>query len=57
MADTSTSEMYSAPAPMQPEVNTRLVTNGPVPDTPENRERFGGPNSNGGRRTAPAGNR
>jgi len=57
VADTSTSEMYSAPAPAQPEVTTRLVTNGPVPDTVENRARFGGPESNGGRRTAPAGNR
>jgi UrcA family protein len=32
------------------------VTNGPVPDTPENRARFGGPMSNAGKRTAPAGN-
>lgn len=55
MADTSTSQMYSAPA-MSPEVNTTLVTNGPVPDTPENRARFGGPQSNGGRNTAPRGN-
>jgi UrcA family protein len=35
---------------------TRLVTNGAVPDTPENRARFGGPMSNAGKRTAPAGN-
>lgn len=35
---------------------TTTVTNGPVPDTPENRARFGGPMSNGGQRTAPAGN-
>lgn len=33
-----------------------VVTNGPVPDTRENRARFGGPMSNGGRRTRPAGN-
>ena len=32
------------------------VTNGPVPDTPRNRARFGGPMSHGGRSTAPAGN-
>jgi UrcA family protein len=32
------------------------VTNGPVADTPENRARFGGPMSNGGRKTAPVGN-
>jgi hypothetical protein len=34
----------------------RTVTNGPVADTPENRERYGEPLSNAGRRTAPAGN-
>lgn len=33
-----------------------VVTNGPVPDTRENRARYGGPMSNGGRRTTPAGN-
>lgn len=33
-----------------------VVTNGPVPDTRENRARYGGPISNGGRRTTPAGN-
>lgn len=33
-----------------------VVTNGPVPDTRENRRKYGGPISNGGRRTAPAGN-
>lgn len=55
-ADTSTTEMYSsAPAP-SPEIRTVLVTNGPVPDTPENRARFGGPESNGGRNTRPVGN-
>lgn len=35
---------------------TTTITNGPVPDTPENRARFGGPLSNAGQRTAPAGN-
>ena len=35
---------------------TQVVTNGPVPDTPRNRARFGGPMSHGGRSTAPAGN-
>lgn len=55
MSDTSTTTLYQAPA-MSPEVNTSLVTNGPVPDTPENRDRFGGPNSNAGRQTAPRGN-
>jgi UrcA family protein len=33
----------------------RTVTNGPVPDTPENRARYGGPMSASGARTAPAG--
>jgi UrcA family protein len=32
------------------------LTNGPVPDTPENRSKFGGPMSRAGARTAPAGN-
>jgi hypothetical protein len=36
-------------------VNT-TVTNGPVPDTAQNRARFGAPMSNAGKRTAPAGN-
>jgi len=33
-----------------------VVTNGPVPDTAENRARYGAPVSNGGRMTKPAGN-
>lgn len=33
-----------------------VVTNGPIPDTAENRARYGAPISNGGRRTRPAGN-
>ena len=32
------------------------VTNGPVPDTPANRAKYGKPMSHAGRRTAPAGN-
>ncbi|HEY1447633.1 MAG TPA: hypothetical protein VGF33_03785 [Caulobacteraceae bacterium] len=36
--------------------DNKLVTNGPVPDTPANRAKYGGPMSNGGRRTAPVGN-
>jgi len=51
----TTSTQYSSAA-VSPEVRTTLVTNGPVPDTPENRARFGGPNSQGGRATAPVGN-
>jgi UrcA family protein len=46
----------SATVPAAPTYTMRTVTNGPVPDTPENRARFGGPNSNGGRKTVPAGN-
>lgn len=33
-----------------------VITNGPVPDTAENRARYGAPISNGGRKTRPAGN-
>lgn len=32
------------------------ITNGPVPDTAENRARYGQPLSNAGKHTAPAGN-
>ena len=46
----------SATVPADPTYVTTTVTNGPVPDTAANRARFGGPNSNGGRKTAPAGN-
>jgi hypothetical protein len=54
-ADKATSVQYSS-APMSPEIRTTLVTNGPAPDTPENRARFGGPDSNGGQNTHPVGN-
>ena len=37
-------------------VTTRTVTNGPVPDTAENRARYGQPLSRAGKRTTPAGN-
>lgn len=37
-------------------VTIEVVTNGPVPDTEENRARFGEPMSNAGKRTAAAGN-
>ncbi|MBP7703867.1 MAG: hypothetical protein KA105_01125 [Caulobacter sp.] len=33
-----------------------VVSNGPVPDTAENRAKYGAPISNGGKRTKPAGN-
>jgi UrcA family protein len=35
---------------------TTTVTNGPIPDTPENRAKYGGPMSKAGRMTKPAGN-
>ena len=37
-------------------VTTRTVTNGPVPDTAENRAKYGQPLSRAGKRTTPAGN-
>ena len=33
-----------------------VISNAPIPDTPTNRHLYGGPMSNGGRHTAPAGN-
>lgn len=36
--------------------DANVVTNGPIPDTAENRARYGAPISDGGKRTAPAGN-
>lgn len=50
------SESANATVPAESTYTITTVTNGPVPDTAENRARFGGPMSNGGRRTAPAGN-
>jgi hypothetical protein len=46
-------EQAAAPAAA---VAPARTTNGPVPDTPENRKLFGGPNSHAGRRTRAAGN-
>lgn len=43
-------------APASATVTNRTVTSPPVPDTPENREAFGGPNSAAGQRTTPKGN-
>jgi len=40
----------------QASYTTQTITNGPVPDTAENRARYGGPMSNAGKRTKPAGN-
>ncbi len=38
------------------EGDNRVVTNGPIPDTPANRARFGKPLSHAGKKTAPSGN-
>jgi hypothetical protein len=37
-------------------VTTSTITNGPVPDTAENRRKYGGPMSHAGKRTAAKGN-
>jgi UrcA family protein len=54
MGEAAAAPSYGAPASAT--VTTETVTNGPVPDTPQNRAAYGGPQSHGGRRTAPAGN-
>jgi hypothetical protein len=36
--------------------DVQVISNGPVPDTAENRAKYGGPRSRAGKRTAPAGN-
>jgi hypothetical protein len=36
--------------------NVQTVTNGPIPDTPENRAKYGKPMSNAGKRSTAAGN-
>lgn len=60
-ADTSvTSSTTAAPAAGSyatgASVTTTLVTNGPVPDTPENRAKYGQPLSRAGKMTAARGN-
>jgi hypothetical protein len=37
-------------------VTTSTTTNGPVPDTPENRRKYGGPMSHAGKHTTAKGN-
>lgn len=54
MAAEAASTPASAVVPA-PTYTVRTVTNGPVPDTPENRDRYGSPMSVTGARTAPAG--
>jgi hypothetical protein len=48
-------DQAQAPASGATTVNA-LVTNGPIPDTPANRAKYGAPMSHAGRKTAPAGN-
>ena|SRR5580658_7817160 len=57
VAATAASQSSQTPPPAQPGPDGVVhVTNGPVPDTPANRAADGGPMSNGGQQTAPAGN-
>jgi UrcA family protein len=51
IADVSTTEPVGSPT-----YTMTTVTNGPVADTPENRARYGQPDSRAGRMTAPRGN-
>ena len=59
-ADISTDVTAPAPATTGAAANasftTTLVTNGPVPDTPENRAKYGAPLSRAGKMTAARGN-
>lgn len=54
-ASTSATEA-SATEPATATLTIETVTNGPIPDTAENRARYGQPLSNAGKHTAPAGN-
>ena len=62
-AGANTSAQVVAPGDAPPsqvqalaEGDNSLVTNGPIPDTPANRAKYGGPMSLTGKRTKPAGN-
>ncbi len=60
-ASTTTTTDATTPAATQSatpaaSVTTTMVTNGPVPDTPENRAKYGQPLSNAGKKTAARGN-
>jgi hypothetical protein len=63
-ADSSANPSASALGPQGPAASSQPpagpvvehVTNGPVPDTPASRAANGGPMSNGGQATTPAGN-
>ena len=53
---TSTTVMAATSMGQPASVTTSMVTNGPVPDTPANRAKYGQPMSNAGKRTAAKGN-
>jgi hypothetical protein len=55
-AAVNTSGVITETRQTAPDQLNTLVTNGPVPDTPENRAKYGSPMSNAGKRTQPAGN-
>jgi hypothetical protein len=52
----ATGQDPNAPVQVVVRPDGRTVTNGPVPDTQANREKFGGPMSHAGKKTQPAGN-
>jgi hypothetical protein len=52
---TAVPDQVQAPTPAATVV-AHTVTNGPIPDTPANRAKYGGPMSHTGKRTQPAGN-
>jgi hypothetical protein len=52
----ATGQDPSQPAQVIVQPNGLTVTNGPVPDTPANRAKYGGPMSHAGKKTAPSGN-
>ena len=55
--ETTSATDAGAPASAQAgTVTTSMVTNGPVPDTAENRAKYGQPMSRAGKRTAAKGN-
>lgn len=56
-APSASDDSYAAnTAAVEPSYTVQTVTNGPVPDTPANRARYGQPMSRAGKATTPAGN-
>jgi hypothetical protein len=56
MTDTQSTTATTTTMASNTGVNVQTVTNGPVPDTPENRAKYGQPMSHAGKRSAPVGN-